>query len=61
MQSERPGARVQPTTATGNGHIDAFLWVKRPGDSDGSCGQGNPGPGNFVNSFAIELARNAGH
>ncbi|MCV7216567.1 glycoside hydrolase family 6 protein [Mycobacterium crocinum] len=52
---------VQPTTATGNGHIDAFLWVKRPGDSDGSCGRGNPGPGNFVNSFAIELARNAGH
>jgi endoglucanase len=50
-----------PTTGTGNGHIDAFLWVKRPGDSDGSCGRGNPGPGNFVNAFAIELARNAGH
>ncbi len=33
---------VQPTTATGNGHIDAFLWVKRPGDSDGSCGRGQP-------------------
>ncbi len=52
---------VQPTTATGHGNIDAFLWIKRPGDSDGSCGRGNPGPGNFVNSFAIELARNAGH
>jgi endoglucanase len=52
---------VQPTTATGNGHIDAFLWVKRPGDSDGSCGQGDPGPGHFVNQFAIDLARNAGH
>src|SRR5207244_11557401 len=32
---------VAPTTATGNGHIDAFLWVKRPGDSDGSCGRGD--------------------
>ncbi|OYN81123.1 glycoside hydrolase family 6 protein [Mycolicibacterium sphagni] len=52
---------VQPTTATGNGHIDAFLWVKRPGDSDGSCDQGDPGPGHFVNQFAIDLARNAGH
>jgi endoglucanase len=51
---------VQPTTATGNGHVDAFLWVKRPGDSDGSCGRGDPGPGHFVNSFAIDLARNAG-
>jgi endoglucanase len=59
-----PGGRalgVQPTTATGNGHIDAFLWVKRPGDSDGSCGQGDPGPGHFVDQFAIDLARNAGH
>jgi endoglucanase len=49
-----------PTTATGNGNVDAFLWVKRPGESDGSCGQGNPGAGRFVSSFAIDLARNAG-
>ncbi|WP_319452843.1 MULTISPECIES: glycoside hydrolase family 6 protein [unclassified Mycobacterium] len=52
------GAR--PTTDTGNGNIDAFLWVKRPGESDGSCGSGEPGAGRFVNSFAIDLARNAG-
>ena len=31
-----------PTTDTGNGNVDAFLWVKRPGESDGSC---NGGPG----------------
>jgi len=49
-----------PTTATGNGNVDAFLWVKRPGESDGSCGQGDPGAGRFVSSFAIDLARNAG-
>ncbi|RDH75661.1 1,4-beta-glucanase [Mycolicibacterium moriokaense] len=50
-----------PTTDTGNGNVDAFLWVKRPGDSDGSCGRGDPGPGNFMKSAAIELASNAGH
>ena len=51
---------VRPTTDTGNGHIDAFLWVKRPGESDGSCGRGEPGAGRFINSYAISLARNAG-
>lgn len=49
-----------PTTATGNGNIDAFLWVKRPGESDGSCGTGEASAGTFVNQYAIELARNAG-
>jgi endoglucanase len=52
------GAR--PTTDTGNGNIDAFLWVKRPGESDGSCGSGEPSAGRFVNSFAIDMAHNAG-
>ena len=49
-----------PTTATGNGNVDAFLWVKRPGESDGSCGQGEPSAGTFVSSYAIDLAQNAG-
>jgi endoglucanase len=52
------GAR--PTTDTGNGNVDAFLWVKRPGESDGSCGRGDPSAGRFVNQYAIDLARNAG-
>jgi endoglucanase len=52
------GAR--PTTETGNGNVDAFLWIKRPGESDGSCNNGEPSAGRFVNQFAIELARNAG-
>jgi endoglucanase len=51
---------VRPTADTGNGNVDAFLWVKRPGESDGSCGRGEPGAGRFVNQFAIDLARNAG-
>jgi endoglucanase len=51
------GAR--PTTNTGNGNVDAFLWVKRPGESDGAC-NGHPQAGRFVNQYAIDLARNAG-
>jgi endoglucanase len=57
-----PGGRalgVPPTTATAGEHADAYLWIKRPGDSDGSCGRGEPGPGRFMNGAAIELARNA--
>ncbi len=49
-----------PTTGTGNGNVDAFLWVKRPGESDGSCGNGEPGAGRFVNQYAIDLASKAG-
>ena len=55
------GAR--PTTDTGNPMVDAFLWVKRPGESDGSCDGGARGAssaGTFVNQYAIDLARNAG-
>lgn len=51
---------VPPTTATASGNADAYLWVKRPGESDGSCGRGDPGPGRFSSQFAIDLARNAG-
>ncbi len=50
---------VAPTTNTGNPQVDAFLWVKRPGESDGSC-RGAPSAGTFVSSYAIDLARNAG-
>src|SRR5271168_4867930 len=49
-----------PTAATGGAHADAYLWIKRPGESDGSCDKGDPPAGNFVSSYAIELARNAG-
>jgi len=49
-----------PTTATASPHADAYLWVKRVGESDGSCGRGEPGAGTFVNQYAIDLAINAG-
>ncbi|TQK29630.1 glycoside hydrolase family 6 protein [Arthrobacter sp. SLBN-53] len=51
---------VPPTTATANPKIDAYLWVKRVGESDGSCDRGEPSAGTFVNQYAIDLARNAG-
>jgi endoglucanase len=49
-----------PTTATAAPHADAYLWIKRPGESDGSCGRGEPSAGTFVTQYAIDLARNAG-
>jgi endoglucanase len=49
-----------PTATTAGAHADAYLWIKRPGESDGSCDRGEPPAGNFVSQYAIELARNAG-
>lgn len=51
---------VSPTTATAGAHADAYLWIKRVGESDGSCDRGEPNAGQFVNNYAIELVRNAG-
>jgi endoglucanase len=49
-----------PTTATAGAHADAYLWIKRPGESDGSCDRGDPRTGRFMNQYAIDLARNGG-
>ncbi|WP_082109699.1 glycoside hydrolase family 6 protein [Mycobacterium sp. UM_Kg1] len=49
-----------PTADTAGAHADAYLWVKRVGESDGSCGAGEPAAGHFVSEYAINLARNAG-
>src|SRR5215510_1470890 len=37
-----------PTAATAGAHADAYLWIKRPGESDGTCDRGEPQAGNFV-------------
>ncbi|MFD5299786.1 glycoside hydrolase family 6 protein [Streptomyces mutabilis] len=42
-----------PTLSTGMGRIDAYLWVKLPGESDGCKGK----PGTFTPSYAYDLAR----
>ncbi|WP_372347896.1 glycoside hydrolase family 6 protein [Streptomyces sp. KL116D] len=47
-----------PTTRTGNPLVDAYLWVKRPGESDGTC-RGGPGAGQWWAGKGLELARNA--
>ncbi|MFE0046846.1 glycoside hydrolase family 6 protein [Streptomyces albireticuli] len=44
-----------PTTATGNPLIDAFLWIKRPGESDGSC-RGAPPAGRWWADYALRLS-----
>ncbi|SPM33673.1 Cellulase/cellobiase CelA1 [Mycobacterium rhizamassiliense] len=49
-----------PTANTAGAHADAYLWIKRPGESDGSCGKGDPPAGTFVNQYAIDLAHRAG-
>jgi endoglucanase len=47
-----------PTTKTSNPLIDAYLWIKRPGDSDGTC-KGGPKAGTWWPEYALGLARNA--
>jgi endoglucanase len=37
------GLGLRPTTDTGNALVDAYLWVKIPGESDGQCNRGLPG------------------
>jgi endoglucanase len=49
----------QPTTDTGHPLADAFLWIKRPGESDGQC-NGGPRAGEFWADYAVELATRAG-
>ncbi|MCU1418567.1 MAG: hypothetical protein JWP32_2741, partial [Schumannella sp.] len=38
------GLGVAPTTTTGDPYVDAFLWIKVPGESDGGCYRGTGGP-----------------
>ncbi|CCB74622.1 MULTISPECIES: glycoside hydrolase family 6 protein [Streptomycetaceae] len=47
-----------PTTRTGRKLLDAYLWVKPPGESDGPC-NGGPPAGQWWPEYALDLARNA--
>ena len=54
------GLGARPTTDTGNSRIDAFLWIKTPGESDGECKDGNdPKAGQWWPDYALGLARRA--
>jgi endoglucanase len=53
-----PGRKIgkPPTTNTNEPLADAFLWLKRPGESDGEC-NGGPRAGVFWDERAVELAQ----
>ncbi|MGW5734501.1 MULTISPECIES: glycoside hydrolase family 6 protein [Streptomyces] len=47
------GLGPSPTLRTGQARVDAYLWVKPPGESDGCRGE----PGTFAPGYAYDLAR----
>jgi endoglucanase len=48
-----------PTTSTGLSDVDAYLWVKYPGESDGACGPGDPPAGTWWPSYGLALVQRA--
>jgi endoglucanase len=50
------GLGLASTTLTADPLVDAYLWVKTPGDSDGSC-NGAPAAGNWMSDYALGLAQ----
>lgn len=55
-----PGRAIgqTPQAPTGIKGLDAYLWIKEPGESDGSC-NGGPVAGHWWQAEAIDLARQA--
>jgi endoglucanase len=67
------GLGLTPTANTGVSHLDAYLWVKTPGQSDGQCtrwadaklgidpvrGVADPVAGVWFPQLALELVKNA--
>ncbi len=53
-----PGRAIgeEPTADTGLPRVDALLWIKFPGESDGDCRPGEPPSGDFWPEYAISLA-----
>ncbi|MFB7931027.1 glycoside hydrolase family 6 protein [Streptomyces sp. NPDC056039] len=45
-----------PTTKTADPLVDAYLWVKRPGESDGEC-KGGPKAGQWWSDYALKLSK----
>ncbi|MEV5727519.1 MULTISPECIES: glycoside hydrolase family 6 protein [Streptomyces] len=48
-----------PTIKTADPLVDAYLWIKRPGESDGEC-KGGPKAGEWWADYALKLAQGAG-
>ncbi len=66
------GAGLRPSTETSSVLIDAYLWIKVPGESDGECNRWSPAgsedpvrmmmdpaAGDWFPEMALELAKNA--
>ena len=68
------GLGLDPTLTTGEALVDAYLWVKIPGESDGECTRGlgpagttvdpewgliDPGAGVWFPEMALQLSANA--
>jgi endoglucanase len=68
------GLGLLPTADTGNPLVDAYLWVKIPGESDGECTRGlgnagetvdpewgviDPAAGDWFPEMALDLVHNA--
>lgn len=53
-----PGRAIggRPTSVTNHALIDAFIWVKVPGESDGAC-NGYPSSGTWMPEYALGLAQ----
>ncbi|GFM99478.1 hypothetical protein Sfulv_42890 [Streptomyces fulvorobeus] len=58
MQPARAGPGNTPAALTGEDGLDAYLWIKRPGDSDGTC-RGGPSAGTWWPEYALGLAERA--
>lgn len=58
------GLGVRPTTTTNQALVDAYLWVKTPGESDGECtasGRISPPAGQWYQAYAEALINNANY
>lgn len=49
----------KPTTDPATDRVDALLWIKYPGESDGACRPGEPEAGIWWPEYALDLARRA--
>jgi endoglucanase len=47
-----------PTAHTGHALVDALVWIKKPGESDGTC-NGGPAAGRWWADYALGLAQRA--
>jgi endoglucanase len=51
------GLGINPRVGSGRTKIDALLWVKTPGASDGTC-NGGPAAGTWWHAYALALVKN---